>query len=86
MIRVANLYDMFERSHTAQDEVVIDYFRLNPNKKNVLNLSANASLIADDDYIQSVIDNGTYLKYSEDEKNQGGDNDEQSKKDDDEES
>ena len=33
LIRVANLYDLFERSSNASDEVIIDYFRLLPDNK-----------------------------------------------------
>lgn len=56
--RIANLYDLFERSHTAPEEIIIDYFNLSPDNKKVMSLSADVSLEADDDYVNSVMENG----------------------------
>lgn len=62
MIRIANLYDLFERSSAASDEVILDYFRINIDDENIKDLSADVSLIADDDYIRQVVESGNYEK------------------------
>ena len=56
VLRIANLYDLLERSNNASEEVIIDYFYVRKDGETVMDLSMDASLEADDDYVRQVID------------------------------
>lgn len=68
LIKLANLNDLFERSPSSADEVIIEYFYVTPNGADIVALSPDISLEADDEYVKSVIESGNFMKDEDEEK------------------
>ncbi len=67
LIRLANLNDLFEKT-SSSEESIIDFLWVKPNGTEVMDLSADFTEEADDEYLQKVIEKETYMKYETDTK------------------
>ena len=75
-MRLANIYDLFEKS-SSREESIVDGFYVKAKSRHelamtddksldddvVVDLSADVSDDGDDEYVNSVIDKGNYMKY-----------------------
>ena len=57
--RLANLYGLHEKQ---EEQAVIDYFYVRPENEDVLNLSAELSEDANDEYMREVLEKEIYSK------------------------
>jgi hypothetical protein len=62
LMRIANLNDLFEKT-TSSEESIIDFLWVKPDGQKIVDLSAEFTDEADDEYIRKVLEKETYMKY-----------------------
>lgn len=63
LVRLANLNDMFEKT-SPSEESIIDFLWVKPkDTKGIMDLSADFTEEADDEYMRKVLEKETYMKY-----------------------
>lgn len=64
------MYNLFEKSNNSQDEIVLEYFRLFPDEDKIKDLSAEVSLIANDDHVDQILEEGSFNKEEDENANE----------------